>query len=83
MPEPEGNAWGCLKEVRGMESSPRWLWVVVIIIGVVLVVGGLYAWRQRAARAYEERTREEVERQLYQEKELGHPPGQLPAPPRR
>jgi hypothetical protein len=24
-----------------------------------------------------------VERQLYQEKELGHPPGQLPAPPRR
>jgi uncharacterized iron-regulated membrane protein len=66
-----------------MASFPRWLWVVVIVIGVVLVVGGLYAWRQRAARAYEERTREEVERQLYQEKELGHPPGQLPAPPRR
>lgn len=66
-----------------MASFPRWLWVVVIIVGTILVVGGLYAWRQHSGRAHEERVREEVEWQLYQEKELGHPPGQIPTPPRR
>ncbi len=58
----------------------RWLLLVVAVIVAVVVFGGLWLWRQRSARAYEERVRQEVEQELYREKELGHPPGQVPAP---
>ncbi len=61
----------------------RWTLLVVAVIVAILVVGGLWAWRQRSARAYEERVRQEVEEELYREKELGHPPGQPPVTPRR
>ncbi|WP_456333345.1 hypothetical protein [Fervidibacter sacchari] len=43
--------------------------------------GGLWAWRQHSTHAYEERTRQEVEQELYKEGELGHLPGQVPAQP--
>ncbi len=57
------------------------IWGVVVIVGVLVVLGGLWAWRQHSTRAYEERTRQEVEQQLYKEGELGHLPGQVPSPP--
>ncbi|MEZ8222185.1 hypothetical protein GG496_002355 [Candidatus Fervidibacteria bacterium JGI MDM2 JNZ-1-D12] len=53
---------------------------IAVIVVVVVVILGIWAWRQQSARSYEERVRQEVEQQLYQEKELGHPPGQVPAP---
>ena len=57
------------------------IWGVVVIVGVLVVLVGVWAWRQRSARAYEERTRQEVEQQLYKEGELGHLPGQVPSQP--
>ncbi|MCS7265652.1 MAG: hypothetical protein NZ805_12555 [Armatimonadetes bacterium] len=51
---------------------------IAVIIAVIVLIVGVWAWRQRAARSYEEKVRQEVEQQLYQEKELGHPPGQPP-----
>jgi uncharacterized membrane protein YidH (DUF202 family) len=57
------------------------IWGVVIVVGVLVVLGGLWAWRQHSARAYEERTRQEVEQELYKEGELGHLPGQVPSSP--
>lgn len=51
---------------------------IAVIVVVIVMILGIWAWRQHSARSYEERIREEVEQQLYQEKELGHPPGQVP-----
>jgi len=53
---------------------------IAVIVAVIVVIVGIWAWRNYSARSYEERVRQEVEQQLYQEGELGHPPGQ---PPRR
>jgi uncharacterized membrane protein YidH (DUF202 family) len=57
------------------------IWGVVVIVGVLVVLGGLWAWKRHSTRAYEERTRQEVEQQLYKEGELGHLPGQVPSRP--
>lgn len=55
---------------------------IAVVIVVILVILGVWAWRQHSARSYEEKVRQEIEQQLYQEKELGHPPGVVPAQPR-
>lgn len=57
--------------------------VIVVIVVVLVLIVGIVVWRQRSAISYEERVRQEVEQQLYQEKELGHPPGQPPVTPTR
>jgi len=52
---------------------------IAVIVAVIVIIVGVWAWRQHSARSYEERTRQEVEQELYREGELGHPPSQVPA----
>lgn len=40
---------------------------IAVIIVVILLIVGIWAWRERSARSYEERVREEVEKQLMEE----------------
>lgn len=51
---------------------------IAVIVVVIVVILGIWTWRQQSARSYEEKVRQEIEQQLYQEKELGHQPGQVP-----
>lgn len=53
---------------------------IAVIVAVIVIIVGVWAWRQHSIRSYEERVRQEVEQELYREGELGHPPGQVPAP---
>ncbi len=85
MPALVVNAWGC-REGRGttMGLKSRWFWwALAVLLGITFIIGGLWVWRERSARTYEEQMRQQVEEQLYREGELGHPPGQLPTSPQR
>ncbi|MGQ9486684.1 MAG: hypothetical protein ACUVTY_02760 [Armatimonadota bacterium] len=61
---------------RRISLSPG-AWII-ILIGVVVIVGLLWIYRERSSQVTAESVRRQVEEELYREGELGHPPGQVP-----
>lgn len=54
-------------------------WVIVLTVAAVLVViGVVWVYSQRASRTQTESVRQQVEQQMYREGELGHRPGEVP-----
>lgn len=61
---------------RRVSLSPG-VWIV-ILIGVVVIVGLLWIYRERSSQATTEAIQRQAEEELYREGELGHLPGQVP-----
>lgn len=61
---------------RRVSLSPG-AWIV-ILIGVVVIVGLLWIYRERSSQATTEAIQRQAEEELYREGELGHLPGQVP-----
>lgn len=54
-------------------------WVIALTVVVVLVViGVVWVYSQRASRTQTESVRQQVEQEMYREGELGHRPGEVP-----
>jgi uncharacterized protein YpmB len=54
------------------------LWIVVIVMALVVIIGGLWAYTQHRAQVQTETIRRQAEEEAYREGELGHPPGEVP-----
>lgn len=52
--------------------------VVLAVVAVLVVIGLVWVYVQRASRVETETIRKQVEQEMYREGELGHRPGELP-----
>ncbi|GBC96360.1 hypothetical protein HRbin16_02162 [bacterium HR16] len=52
--------------------------IVLAAVAVLVVIGLVWAYVQRASRVETETIREQVEQEMYREGELGHRPGEVP-----
>lgn len=63
------------EQAQGFAFAGAW---IIILVGVMVIVGLLWIYRERSSQATTEAIQHQVEEELYRECELEHLPGQLP-----
>ena len=55
--------------------------IAMAVVALLVVIGLIWSYVQRASRMETETIRQQVEQEMYREGELGHRPGEVPVRP--
>lgn len=70
------SAWDSEGVAMQRQISPSA--IVLVVVAVLVVIGLVWAYVQRASRVETETIRQQAEQEMYREGELGHRPGEVP-----